>query len=501
MNDLKSLVKSLDFRLVFVIAFALTLLVVAILHPYLYIFHAWRQGDVAAVARNFYTESMNIFYPRIDSRGSLTGINGMELPLYNYILAIIYTALHSTWLGFGKILSFAFGALSINYLYKIAAIDYKCKESLQLFLLIFISFTTPFFFFIATSVMPESLALSLALASFYYFYSAVFKKTSHINKSYVSKILLASICLAIAAMVRPYYIFFGLPYVLAFFIYLRCKPKLSVFVAIMGLLVLAPFFYWYKVWVPYLNDTYTTQVYFYMGSNLSHNLHNLLHSYAVLVTTLSSRFLLAYVYLPVLIYGAYVYFRRSKLLASLLSPLGMLIMIAILSGIVLPFIIADHYDPHFYFLGAMFPAIGLLVTVGISKIYNYGQHSDKKIILKIIYVFLVLTMLVVVYTKFLKLSPSARNARLLQQNKSEIFKGVPAGDLIVVADQGRSFIYYTGHKGWMIPYNYSYSPNYKKDEDIFASNLTKYKNLGARYVLFLPTWNGRKQGEYRLIKL
>lgn len=52
--------------------------------------HMWRECSTAAVARNFYEESANILLPRVDERGNTNGITGMEFPLYQYLLFLIY---------------------------------------------------------------------------------------------------------------------------------------------------------------------------------------------------------------------------------------------------------------------------------------------------------------------------------------------------------------------------------------------------------------------------
>lgn len=55
--------------------------------------HAWRHCDTAAVARNFATESMNPFLPRVDWRGDGPGWVEMELPLFPWTVAVAYRLL------------------------------------------------------------------------------------------------------------------------------------------------------------------------------------------------------------------------------------------------------------------------------------------------------------------------------------------------------------------------------------------------------------------------
>ncbi len=56
-------------------------------------YHAWRQIQGLSIARNYHEEDMNLFYPRVDSRGAETGITGLELPIVYWTIALGYRAL------------------------------------------------------------------------------------------------------------------------------------------------------------------------------------------------------------------------------------------------------------------------------------------------------------------------------------------------------------------------------------------------------------------------
>ena len=83
--------------------------------------HEWRQCDVLGVARNYYNESMNFFYPRIDGWRNLSGITGMEFPLFNYILALLYTIS-------GKVISFGCSLGSLWLIFKITITENKDQQ-------------------------------------------------------------------------------------------------------------------------------------------------------------------------------------------------------------------------------------------------------------------------------------------------------------------------------------------------------------------------------------
>ena len=61
----------------------------SILQPPLEVAHNWRQTTVTMVARNFLEIDPNIFYPRVDMAGELSGITGMEFPLLNYLIYLV----------------------------------------------------------------------------------------------------------------------------------------------------------------------------------------------------------------------------------------------------------------------------------------------------------------------------------------------------------------------------------------------------------------------------
>jgi hypothetical protein len=50
----------------------------------------WREADYTQIARNFYRDGLNIFYPKIDWRGDTPGYAEMEFPLIPWVAAVSY---------------------------------------------------------------------------------------------------------------------------------------------------------------------------------------------------------------------------------------------------------------------------------------------------------------------------------------------------------------------------------------------------------------------------
>ncbi len=68
----------------------------------------WRQGDTAAIARNFATLQFNIFYPQTDYDGPPPNYVELELQIVPFLAACLYK-LFGVHEGFGRLISIVFG--------------------------------------------------------------------------------------------------------------------------------------------------------------------------------------------------------------------------------------------------------------------------------------------------------------------------------------------------------------------------------------------------------
>ncbi|HXP93375.1 MAG TPA: hypothetical protein VN905_07875, partial [Candidatus Binatia bacterium] len=76
----------------------------------------WRQGDTAAIARNFATLNLNILYPQVDYDGPRDNYVELELQIVPYLAAIGYKifGIHEV---FGRLISIAFSLGTVAVLY------------------------------------------------------------------------------------------------------------------------------------------------------------------------------------------------------------------------------------------------------------------------------------------------------------------------------------------------------------------------------------------------
>jgi hypothetical protein len=226
--------------------------------------HKWRQCDTAAVSRNYFQESMNFLLPRIDVRTSTdtTGISAMELPVFNYVVAVAYVIAGRPRESFGKLLAFFFGMLFLWALVKTIRLDPVGRSFPQTSVSAYVvlaAMLSPFLFRYTALFMPETMALFCSVFGFYCFYR--FLETDR-GWPYL---FLSSVALCLGALIRPYVIFLGLPLLWSYlFSELSARTRLRVLLA--GAAVIVPFVVWYYVWVPHLYDQYPNHYRFFMGS-------------------------------------------------------------------------------------------------------------------------------------------------------------------------------------------------------------------------------------------
>ncbi|MBN1596224.1 glycosyltransferase family 39 protein [candidate division FCPU426 bacterium] len=134
----------------------------------------WRQADTAAIARNFYTEDMNIFYPRVDWRGDTAGYVESEFPLYPYLVAGWYHVFGpKEIIGRMVSLGFAVGTVWIIFIFVRRLFDFETAVYSA-----FMYALSPMVVHYTRAFMPESMMMFFYLAGLYAFFRWVGEKNA-----------------------------------------------------------------------------------------------------------------------------------------------------------------------------------------------------------------------------------------------------------------------------------------------------------------------------------
>lgn len=241
----------LDIRFWILLLFILRLYGISL--PPLEIEHNWRQTTVTMVARNFYEIDQNIFFPRVDMAGNLSGITGMEFPLLNYLIFLFAKIFgYQDW--YGRLIVLITSSFGIWYFFKLLKQQFDKKTAFNASILLLFSL----WFAYSRKIMPDTFATSLAIISLYFGLEFLAKR------DYKSLLL---------------YFFFGLfgllaklPVAFLFIYFLVPVLKGKIFTsqkitfALSSVLLLSPVIWWYFVWTPYLTEHYGFW-HFFMGKD------------------------------------------------------------------------------------------------------------------------------------------------------------------------------------------------------------------------------------------
>lgn len=218
---------------------------------------AMRQVQTAMIARNFYTEGINMLYPKMDFFGSGPGYVVLELPLLNTLAALGYKVLGGVHEWVGRLLSIMFFAGATVFLYGITKRIFNRDTALWAIVVFGIS---PLSIIYSRAFMPDFEMLFFCMGALYLFLR--FYSENKYSKYWLSALFLS---LALLVKVQSFYIFIPL-------IYLIWKKQSWKFILgyknwIYLLIAIIPAALWY-LHGSYVHNTYTPEwVFNYQLSN------------------------------------------------------------------------------------------------------------------------------------------------------------------------------------------------------------------------------------------
>lgn len=219
---------------------------------------SWRESDLGAVSRNFYTEGMNPFYPRIDWRGDGPGFAEMELPLFPWLTAVTYKifGIHDQ---LGRIWTFLFSLGALWFFYRLAR-QYLTPFAATIAFAFFA--LNPLMVETATSIQPEGLMIFAYIAAVFFFIRWTRFERRGDFWAAVSATAFALLAKAPAAHVG---LFFGILIFDKFGLAALRKWRVWAF----GILSLAPAVLWYvhakNLWITYGNSLGVSNEYHWVG--------------------------------------------------------------------------------------------------------------------------------------------------------------------------------------------------------------------------------------------
>jgi 4-amino-4-deoxy-L-arabinose transferase-like glycosyltransferase len=124
---------------------------------------AWRQADTAAIARNFYLEGFELLRPRVDWRGTSSGVVETNFPAYPYLVACLYALTGGVHEWLARALAAVFSVATAIPLYamgrRLSPGPWLARLAAALYLVL------PLSWFFGRAVLPEALMILLSVST------------------------------------------------------------------------------------------------------------------------------------------------------------------------------------------------------------------------------------------------------------------------------------------------------------------------------------------------
>jgi len=128
-------------------------------------YHAWRQSDTEAIARNFTEQKFNIFYPQLNYDGPLPNYAQLEFQITTFLIACLYR-LFGYHYFLARLIPLLFFAGSA---YGLFCIGRELGGQLYGWLALSVYGSFPFCVYFSRAIMPEAAALFFMTAGLYAF--------------------------------------------------------------------------------------------------------------------------------------------------------------------------------------------------------------------------------------------------------------------------------------------------------------------------------------------
>jgi hypothetical protein len=416
-----------------------------ITNPPLEVAHNWRQTTVSMVARNFIETDANIFYPRIDIAGDKTGITGMEFPIFNYLIYLLSLIFgFEAW--YGRLINLMVSSIGIYFFYKLILKYFKPAIAFNAAFILLVSFWLTY----SRKIMPDTFASSLVIISMYYGSNYLDKKQSVAN-------LALYLIFGLAGVLSKLPVAYIWIVYLIWFFNREIKVATKLIFSLSTLLIIAPVYYWYFIWVPFLVEEYGFW-HFFMGDPIS-------KGFSDTMTYLPR--ILNHFYETAIRYMAFI-FLIVGLVFSIVRKQKLMLAIFGLSLLAFTFIVIKSgktFAFHSYYILPFIPVMALLAAYGLEQLKN------KKLIVAILIIVGVEGILNQ-WNDF-RIRPNEEALLGLEVDFNKISE--PEDLIVINSGYHPTTMYFTHRKGWL-------TSNDNLADSIYMDDLT---HRGCKYVLVL----------------
>jgi len=383
-------------------------------------YHHWRESDTAAVILNYFQEGMNFLEPRVNQRGTTSGITGMELPLFNFTAALLYQITGPNH-AVARMLTILAACLCLWFFFRLIAILTNDREAA--FATWAMAFS-PLFFFYSYKIMPDLWMLTFCLTSIYLYVRF------HSNRRYFHWVA-SVLCLSLAGSIKPLGLSIYLPYLVHLWSNKQKRLRDVVLYCAYISLTVGPVLVWMQ-YARWLQETYGVYA-FYLGGHLGSFLEYLFSTQFVkkLVLQWPAELWVGWVLAPAFLYGLYRAARVRRYALYFVWILSIYIVFAIT---------AMKSSTHDYYTMIIVPPLAAITGSGLYRLYTSG--SWRRIIVTTL-------LLLAPVGAFLRIHHRLGPTDDYDAIRAAAEKIIPEHSLVAIQDDTPAIrLYQLNRKGW-----------------------------------------------------
>lgn len=331
--------------------------------------HSFRQSDTNAVSQIFVDSRINLLYPKYfdisnvqSGKDNPRGYRFVEFPLYNAVQVLLFKSIG--WLGItleesGRLISILATLTGSMFIYLLTK---KYTGNASGFFSAFFYLFLPFSIFFGRTILPDESMAAAILGGIYFFDSWIYKKKLKASSSKSSEpifnlqFFLAVIFTASSFLLKPYAIFFTLPFFYLAFqrfgIYFLKKWQLFLFLV----LSIVPLIAW-RIWIGNYQEGIPVSAWLFNGNGIRFRPAFFRWIFYERIT----RLIFGYTGI-IFLFSGIIQILKQKNTGFFLSFL--------FSSLIYLFVMATGNVQHDYYQILIIPTLSMFAGIGVLWLYN-----------------------------------------------------------------------------------------------------------------------------------
>ena len=334
-----------DFRVWIFVFFLIRLY--GITHPPIEYGHSWRQCFTCMVARNFYQEDSDIFYPRINNSGENENIVAGEFPGFNYLIFLAARLFgYDHW--YGRLINLLFSSAGVYFFFLLLRKYFGQKMAFASGIILLSSI----WFGFSRKIMPDTFSVSLCITALYAGSQYITSKKRRWLLVVFAAASLGGLCKIPATVVL-------FPAIIYFF-QKTIPAREKILPGLTLVLSALPVCLWYFWWSPLLFDRYHNLLYFPFG--LAQGASDIARLWQLSLEKFYFSALHSYLGFAMFLAGIFFMIRqRNKTIAAaLVATLLPFLFFMAKSGYV--------FSTHSYYIIPFVPVMAMIAGYGVSRL-------------------------------------------------------------------------------------------------------------------------------------